>query len=81
MVKNPKLLLCDELTGALDTKSSRSVLTFIEKINREYGTTILIITHNEAIAGIADTVIRIRDGKIASNVENERKIAAKDLVL
>lgn len=47
MVKNPKLLLCDELTGALDTKSSRSVLKFIERINRRYGTTTLIITHNE----------------------------------
>ena len=81
MVKNPKLLLCDELTGALDTKSSRSVLTFIEKINKEYGTTILIITHNEAIAGIADTVIRIRDGKIASKEENANKVLAKDLVL
>ncbi len=56
MVKNPKLLLCDELTGALDTKSSRSVLKFIEKINREYGTTTLIITHNEAIAGMACAV-------------------------
>ncbi len=81
MVKNPKLLLCDELTGALDTKSSRSVLTFIEKINREYGTTILIITHNEAIAGIADQVVRIRDGRIASKEENANKISAKDLVL
>ena len=81
MVKNPKILLCDELTGALDTKSSLSVLNFVEKINREYGTTILIITHNEAIAGIADTVIRIRDGKIASKTENINKISAKDLVL
>ena len=61
MVKNPKLLLCDELTGALDTKSSRSVLRFIEKLHSQYGTTTLIITHNEAIANLADTVVRIRD--------------------
>ena len=81
MVKNPKLLLCDELTGALDTKSSRSVLNFVEKINREYGTTILIITHNEAIAGIADTVIRIRDGKIASAEENTDKKSASEIDL
>ncbi|MBR6430272.1 MAG: ABC transporter ATP-binding protein [Oscillospiraceae bacterium] len=81
MVKNPKLLLCDELTGALDTRSSRSVLTFVEKINRQYGTTTLIITHNEAIAGIADTVVRIRDGKIASCEENGVKRSADEIEL
>jgi zinc transport system ATP-binding protein len=81
MVKNPKLLLCDELTGALDTKSSRSVLRFIEKINRQYGTTTLIITHNEAIANLADTVVRIRDGKIASVTENNEKLTADEIEL
>ena len=81
MVKNPKLLLCDELTGALDTRSSRSVLTFVEKINRQYGTTTLIITHNEAIAGIADTVVRIRDGKIASCEKNGVKRSADEIEL
>ena len=81
MVKNPKLLLCDELTGALDTRSSRSVLKFIEKINRRYGTTTLIITHNEAIADLADTVVRIRDGKIASVTENAKKLTADEIEL
>ena len=81
MVKNPKLLLCDELTGALDTKSSRSVLKFIEKINRQYGTTTLIITHNEGIATMADTVVRIRDGKIASCEQNKNKLSADELTL
>ena len=81
MVKNPRLLLCDELTGALDTKSSRSVLRFIEKINREYGTTTLIITHNEAIAGMADIIVRIRDGKIESCDENRNKVTSDALVL
>lgn len=81
LIKNPKLLLCDELTGALDTKSSRSVLAFIEKINKQFGTTIIIITHNEAISGMADKVIRIRDGQIADIKENSSKIAAADLVL
>ena len=81
MVKNPKLLLCDELTGALDTRSSRSVLKFIEKINRGYGTTTLIITHNEAIADLADTVVRIRDGKIASVSENAKKLTADEIEL
>lgn len=50
VIKNPKLLLCDELTGALDSKSSGDVLKFIEKINQEFGTTIVIITHNQEIA-------------------------------
>jgi putative ABC transport system ATP-binding protein len=81
MVKNPRLLLCDELTGALDTRSSRSVLRFIEKINRQYGTTTLIITHNEAIAGLADTVVRIRDGRIASAEENGEKRSADEIEL
>jgi len=64
MIKNPKILLCDELTGALDTKSSRSVLTFVEKMNRQFGTTIVIITHNEAIADMANRVLWIKDGRI-----------------
>ncbi|MCR5466409.1 MAG: ABC transporter ATP-binding protein [Lachnospiraceae bacterium] len=81
MVKNPKLLLCDELTGALDTKSSRSVLRFVEKVNREYGTTTVIITHNEAIAELADTVVRIRDGEVASVKENESRRPADEIEL
>lgn len=66
LIKNPKILLCDELTGALDSKSSRNVLKFIEKVNEQFKTTIIIITHNEAIADMADTVIRIKDGQVAS---------------
>jgi putative ABC transport system ATP-binding protein len=81
MVKNPKLLLCDELTGALDTKSSRSVLKFVEKVNREYGTTTVIITHNEAIAELADTVIRIKDGEVASVKENASRRSADEIEL
>ena len=81
MIKNPKLLLCDELTGALDTKSSRQVLKFVEKMNRQFGTTILIITHNEAIADMADQVIRLKDGKVFESRVNEHKTAAEDLAL
>lgn len=81
MIKNPKILLCDELTGALDTKSSRHVLKFIEKINQEFGTTIIIITHNKAIADMADRVIYVRDGQVRENRMNSVKTAAADLQL
>mgnify|MGYP000799903906 FL=1 len=70
LIKNPKILLCDELTGALDSKSSKNVLKFIEKVNEQFKTTIIIITHNEAIADMADTVIRIKDGQVASCTDN-----------
>lgn len=81
MIKNPKLLLCDELTGALDTKSSKSVLKFVEKMNRQFGTTVIIITHNEAIAKMADRIIWIKDGKTAKSQNNENKILAENLEL
>lgn len=81
MIKNPKLLLCDELTGALDTKSSAQVLKFVEKMNSRFGTTVVIITHNEGIAGMADRVIRLKDGRICENRRNERKIPAAELAL
>lgn len=81
LIKNPKLLLCDELTGALDSKTSRTVLKFIEKVNQQFGTTIAIITHNEAIAGMADAVIKIKDGKVSSNTANENKLPASELAL
>lgn len=81
IIKNPKLLLCDELTGALDSKTSRSVLEFVEKVNRQFGTTVAIITHNEAIAAMADGIIRIKDGKVSLSKANENKIPAKQLEL
>lgn len=71
LIKNPKLLLCDEPTGALDSASSREILVLLEKINRQYGTTILLVTHNIAIKEMAHKVIQLRDGRIVEEYENE----------
>ena len=73
LVKNPSILLCDEPTGALDSRSSRDVLELIQKINCKYHTTILLITHNENIAPMADRILRIHDGRIVENIMNVRK--------
>ena len=81
IIKNPKLLLCDELTGALDTQSSRMVLEYVEKINKTYKTTTVIITHNEAIAQMADRVVYIKDGKVRENKLNPNKKSALELEL
>ena len=67
IVKNPDILLCDEPTGALDSSSSRDVLQLLQKVNEKYGTTVVLITHNEAISGMADRVVRIHDGRITEN--------------
>lgn len=72
LIKNPAILLCDEPTGALDSASAREVLAILEQINRKYHTTVIIITHNEAVAGMAGRVIRLHDGKVKSNTENEK---------
>ena len=73
LIKNPAILLCDEPTGALDSKTSRDVLQLLQKINVKYRTTILLITHNENIAPMADRILRIHDGRIVENIINTRK--------
>lgn len=73
-VKNPKILLCDEPTGALDFASSLDILRLIKDINEKYNTTILIITHNSAIAGMCHRVVRLRSGQITHNERNENII-------
>lgn len=79
LVKNPKLLLCDEPTGALDSKTSRDILVLLEKINQKYGTTMLIVTHNNAIKDMVHKVIVIRDGRIREDYINETRIPAAAL--
>lgn len=79
IVKNPDILLCDEPTGALDYKTSKEILQLIEDVNKKYGNTIIMVTHNDAIKNMADRVIKLRDGMIRSNVVNENKISASDL--
>ncbi|MBQ9609736.1 MAG: ABC transporter ATP-binding protein [Lachnospiraceae bacterium] len=79
LVKNPAILLCDEPTGALDSKSSRDVLRMLEKVNNLYETTVIIITHNEGISKMADRVIRIHDGKIVKNVLNDERMPVDEL--
>ena len=81
IAKNPALLLCDELTGALDSRSAREVLSFVEKVNQTYHTTVLIITHNEAIQGFADVIIHVRDGKVTKQEKNPHKIPVSELEL
>lgn len=79
LVKNPALLLCDEPTGALDYKTSKDILVLLEEINKIYGTTMLIVTHNNAIAGMVHKVIKIKDGHITKEIENETRLAAENI--
>lgn len=78
-VKNPKLLLCDEPTGALDSKSSLEILKLIQKLNSDYNTTILIITHNQAISDMCHRTIKIRDGKVKSDKLNDNIISVDEI--
>ncbi len=79
LVKNPKLLLCDEPTGALDSKTSRDILVLLEEINEKYGTTMLIVTHNNSIKNMVHKVIFIKDGLISKEYENEVRVPAAEL--
>ena len=79
LIKNPKLLLCDEPTGALDSKTSRDILILLEQINAKYGTTMLIVTHNNSIKNMVHKVIRIKDGQISREYDNEVRVPAAQL--
>lgn len=79
IVKNPDILLCDEPTGALDYNTSKEILKLIEDVNNKYGSTVIMVTHNDAIKNMADRVIKLRDGMIRKNYINEQKISATEL--
>lgn len=79
LIKNPALLLCDEPTGALDSNTSKDILILLERINAQYGTTMLIVTHNNSIKNMVHQVIRIKDGKIRESYQNEQRLPAEQL--
>lgn len=79
IAKRPDVLLCDEPTGALDIKTGKLVLSAIQKINQEFGTLVVVITHNSAIAGLADRVIRLSDGQISEIKKNHHKIKVDEV--
>lgn len=79
IVKNPDILLCDEPTGALDYNTSKEILKLIENVNKKYGNTVIMVTHNDAIKNMADKVIKLKDGRIRDSFENKNKVSATDL--
>jgi putative ABC transport system ATP-binding protein len=79
VVKSPDVLLCDEPTGALDYETGKLVLAAIARVNERLGTTIIIITHNAAIAGLADRVLRLAGGRIVGGQRNERRLSPDEV--
>jgi putative ABC transport system ATP-binding protein len=79
IAKSPDVLLCDEPTGALDYETGKVVLAAIARVNARLGTTTVIITHNVAIAGMADRVLRLGGGRIVGEERNARKLSAEEV--
>ncbi len=79
IVKNPDILLCDEPTGALDYKTSKEILKLITELNAQYGSTVVMVTHNDAIKHMADRVIKLHDGRIRENYVNPEKTPVEAL--
>ncbi len=80
LAKNPRLLLCDEPTGALDYRTSLEILALMEQVNRDFGCTVLIVTHNEAISRMAGHVLRLRDGRLVEDAPCVTPVPAAELV-
>lgn len=79
LAKNPKLLLCDEPTGALDYKTGKQVLALLQRTCRETGRTVIVITHNTALTAMADRVIQVKSGQILSNKVNEHPVPVEQI--
>lgn len=79
LAKNPKLLLCDEPTGALDYNTGKSILQLLQDMCREKGMTVIVITHNSALAPMADRLIKIKNGKVSSMVKNDSPMSIADI--
>jgi len=79
LIKKPEILLCDEPTGALDYKTSKDILSLLQRINKEYKTTIILATHNEEITKMSNIIIRLKDGIISQEIENEKVLDAQEL--
>lgn len=79
LIKNPDILLCDEPTGALDYQTSKEILQLIEDVNQKFGNTVILVTHNDAIQGMADQVIKLRDGQIRKCIYNGQKQVVAEL--
>ena len=79
LAKNPKLLLCDEPTGALDYRTGKQVLGLLQDTCRKTGRTVIVITHNTALTGMADRIIQVRSGRIVSNQVNEHPVPVEQI--
>ena len=79
VVKNPDILLCDEPTGALDYNTSKEILKLIETVNQTYHSTVIMVTHNDALKHMADRVVTLKDGSIRKNYINDHKLPSEEL--
>ncbi len=79
LIKKPEILLCDEPTGALDYKTSKDILSLLQRINNEYKTTIILATHNEEITKMSNIIIRLKDGIISQEIKNQKILNAQEL--
>ena len=80
LCKNPKILLCDEPTGALDSDTGKKVLILLQQMSKKYNKAVIVVTHNAAIAPAADRLIRLKDGKIVEVSDNKNPMKMKDIV-